>query len=985
MKRILLSILIICGTLTATQSPPPDPFHVPETTKVSSSESSMVSPHTILRNMNALQKRTSVGHLSNLTTSFIGTLFTKFWHVAWRFVRNIFIRSIGKDKIYELNEDGSIKTGPSGNRIPRMVEHTILGPHGQPITDTMTNEWFEVVEDADVMLGHIAMAGINKTVSKTLHEAEKLIFRPLINKTLKIPTWKLSYTHYLLAMHERMYPHEAILHPERLTRAIMTTKHKHLLSTSRLPFPLARITGMADQSEKYAALHHGITQHLWTEFKTIWEQKDHGDVSEPSTLEQTATSIKKIGKAALIGKLQEGPLAQVVIATNMALSIPRALAEAFGTGTAPPIKGKETIVHYIDLLDKVSREIRRGTHDSETDITVHIENGTDTTKLTLSPALQKRLLERQESLFHKYEPFLDTTLIGESYEVYLKRLILPQLIYQLLPESVQQKMPPARVARNIKSFGKYFNKTLTALQSLCSLLVMTQTMKDKDSYAGNYVEIADTIDTFMLSMSALLKSWDIPRDQWSKRFKNLMRKTYGENIGMPLMSRLNGNKMNWPWTWIAVGGNKIFTPTQRQQIQRALKKAGIVDQGFVMLDDADVIKAYIRGKMNEADLPGTFGMFSSGPEQLQRARTLQEGRYTSALLNQYNIEKTITLGELKEWVNSYDPENQAEYGVLTEEEISQNATTLILQTLTVLSVEREHQEDLFFTSGTGDAEHEVAEKVARMHREMARKLKPLLSHVRAGLELYADLYGTYGLREVLHGFDAHYRMTGEVLSALTPRMIGKIALTEGLSHVLGIGIEKMLQHLTGQVILQVSRLQGSPLVNSPNLEALVMGHASRFIGTHSSHGIVYSLVRELSRNMIAYGKDVALKPEHLTGAVAGATMGVGASAFNHAQMAYESGKSTPATVQETVQGAGMSPEMFEGLDGFDPFAEGELPVMQSPLSEHGDAVMQEADIILREQQSNEAVIEFLREKLPSLPMHDQEVITENLKKYGFEL
>ena len=301
-------------------------------------------------------------------------------------------------------------------------------------------------------------------------------------------------------MHERMYPYEALLHPETLTRMVSSTKQINIVATAPLPYPLSRIMSRTNETEKYDALYTAITNHLWSAYEPLWSAATKGiKLEEKSFTTKAIARAKKIAESALIGKVTEGPLAPLIIATNIALSIPRALAEAFGTQSKPPTTTDRDIVLYVQLLDAMGRELRRSTHDPSKEVTVSLSNESgETVTITMPPHLQNALLSCQEEILSQYRPFFNTTPANESYERYIKQLILPRLMYHIIPEYIREKndITLANVATKIKSFGTYFDRTLTALQAVTSLLAVIHTLEKDGIKPGNYVALADSIDTY---------------------------------------------------------------------------------------------------------------------------------------------------------------------------------------------------------------------------------------------------------------------------------------------------------------------------------------------------------------------------------------------------------------------------------------------------------------------------------------------------------
>ena len=228
------------------------------------------------------------------------------------------------------------------------------------------------------------------------------------------------------------------------------------------------------------------------------------------------------------------------------------------------------------------------------------------------------------------------------------------------------------------------------------MLAMIKKFEQLDTFAGHYVEIADTIDTFLMSISNTLGTFDIKKDDWSKRAKTLLRKTYGNHISEPyLKPRLNPWKHTWPFSVLLLGGEKLFSATQRQHIQRAMRKAGISNLNAIMLDNQEAIITYvIQGETNGSSkyqqLPHTFGVseketIAQGQERLRRAERIQAGRNNSKILLAEGLTSIITLAKFKDFINSISTQPLPH---TKKTAIARRATDVILQTLFLMSARK---------------------------------------------------------------------------------------------------------------------------------------------------------------------------------------------------------------------------------------------------------------------------------------------------------
>lgn len=985
-------------------------------------------------------------------TSFVSKLFEKFWYRIWRVVGYTLSRVIGKEKIYEIDSDGNIKVDVHGHKVPKILPQKTMDPAtGEEVTHMAPSKWYGIIENPNSLLGTFAMAGIDRATKSTLHSMDRLLLRPLASRFLQIPLWKLSRTHYLLHLHQRHYPHEAALNPKLISKDILSYAQKQpkMLASLGLPkeyFDIRRIAKEKNADKKANAILTAVTNHMWSVYEGVWKEakitKKVGDANvadvdkahtgqerqeDDSLLSKVFDEAKHIGKASFKGKVLEGPLVQYYIYANLAMSIPRTLFDKFGIQkelkTESDSEASINKRSYIDILDRTTQEIR--THYAKkADLTDRdknppealaftFKNGADTYTVTLYPSTQKRLLEAQEKLVKQYSPFLGKVLnAGDSYEIYLKKLLLPRILAKVLPKAAQQKLKMtnsdgttnlALVAARIDYVEKRFNRVYQTVQAITNLLALIKRFENIDQFAGHYTEIADTLDQFFYSLSNLGGSFGIQKDDWRKRRKNVRRQLTAKLLSKEFAKKALEKKKKWPYSWLGVSAEKAFTPGQRQRIKVAMAKAG-VNAGILMLNNADQLKQYVRdGNNKEAlthtnDAEGTNTFARDGATAAEEASRIRSGIQRQAARYRYrpDDDNHITLHTFKKWVNAefIKPEHAA-----TKEDAAARATDVIMHTLGTLAASKTRIEDDFYTDGAKlDTDEEMKKNAEKFATEMQSKLRMYLSHARAGIEAAHNLYRNYGLREILTAFDEHFLATGEPLTQIPMGTIGKIALREGLGHAVGLGAEKLLKKAMAPMLAQVAQLQGNPLLGGPAVQNLINQKLGAFT---QSRGTAYQAARDVMRNVMTYGT-TALKPENLLGSVSSKLSGMmpgGAEGMQapgsqgelmiHAKMAGESGKQPMPAIAKKMKDAGLDPQMFanmgdEGFDGqMDDMAMPNMPGTP-PMPPMSGPSPQIISILQRAQQvmttkGRDATLAFLRQAQEDLGPQDKQVLEDIIR------
>lgn len=942
---------------------------------------------TLMQFLVKTKKLFSVKEWGGLMRQFVGRTFSKMWDQVWHIVSGAITVVIGRQNIYELDETGKIKVDARQQKVPKMTEEYTINQMGQPETRMVPSKWYSIVEDKHSLLGQIAQSGINQATMSALRSLDRLLFRPIVHKMLNVPEWKLSHTHYLLYMHEKKFPNESILSPAKLAAKIGTTRRPDLIFASGLPFNLRKIMNTKDPHLKSKALQVAITKHLWRKYEPIWQEAntrktttgDDGPQVEmfPPTkvaiaLEKGAKTrnfgselldeARKVGKDMLLAKLQDGPLIQYVIYANMAMSIPRHLFSSFGSGKnlETSLSGDDkNIPQYIDILEALTRAIRSDQEDTSTTgakdghlrpINIEFSTGAENESfhIELSVATQNKLLRVQEKLIEKYRPFLQ--LSGEPYEVYLKKLLLPRIIFAVLPTEAKEKLGItnlAQASKKAKQLEDYFEISFNTIQALCAALAMVKKFENITSFAGHYVEVADTIDQLLISIHVLLNSLKpLPGmkhtpDDWGKRFKTVLRGTYGKHIGSS--KRLKHGRDSWPHSWLYLGDEKAFSATQRQQIKHAWRKAG-GSTDILLLADRSAILEYINADESELaaaqekltepmtftakDAQGTVIsgrtpslIFGNGAgataDYVARANAIQHHRNKTGGLFTLRINERMTIGELKRMVN--DKESTT---VTSDRSVAATrATAVILASLYPLSVHKKDVENLFFTDGTKANNARVADSIKKLDAEITGNLAATLGHVQAGIGTIHKLYMDFGMREIIGAFDEHYVATGEKLTQLPLRTLGKIVAREGMAHAVGLGADKMLHKMMGPVMSQISRLQGNALLGGGAVQGMLMGKINQFMGDAGGRTNAYRAARSMVRNLFTYGS-TALSGDNFMGSVAMKMMpgGGGPQAeqmevMMHAKMAAESGKDVLPIMKKKMKDMGIDPAMVAGMAG----------------------------------------------------------------------
>lgn len=1001
----------------------------------------------LLQFMGKAKKMFSVKEWGGIMRQFVGRTLSTLWDKVWHVVSGALVVILGKQNIYELDETGKIKLDTHGQKIPKMTEEYSINQMGQPEARMVPSKWYSIVEDKHSLLGQIAQSGINQATASALRSLDRLLFRPVVHKTLGVPEWKLSHTQYLLYMHEKKFPNESILSPDKLASRIMATKQPGLIFASGLPFNLRKIMATKDPHLKHKALNVAVTEHLWNKYKDIWSEANVDKTTGTNTVQiqpprepdrhtvgkksrsfgsEVLDEARKVGKDMLLAKLQDGPLIQYVIYANMAMSIPRHLFSSFGSGKKLETTIDQSKLEYVQILEAITRAIRSGEADSLSnadgtlrDIKITFDNGpkNESYNVQLSVATQQKLLRAQENLIEKYRPFLE--LSGEPYEVYIKKLLLPRLMLAVLPDQAKEKLgihTLGDASKKARMIEDYFDISYNVMQSLVNVLAMVKKFEGITTFAGHYVEVADTLDRFLISVFYLLNSLKpLPgmkhsADDWSKRMKGVLHATYGDYIGSS--ARLKHNKNTWPYSWLYMGGSEVFTVTQSQQIKNALKKAGGNKSILLLANKSDILN-YINHSDDTQALPTQIGdlkLTSNGIDErdVERANKIQKFRNNVAKLVELNITNPIDISQLKFLINSNDSYTGDTPEITVDKKIAaQRATNVILASLYALSVHKKDTESAFFTDGAPAKGEKVSDSIKKLEQEITGNLAATLGHVEGAIGTMHMLYMDFGLREIIAAFDEHYIATGEKMTKIPLRTFGKIVAREGMAHAVGLGADKMLHKMMGPVMAQINRLQGNALLGGGAVQGVLMGKLNQFIGDPGGRTGGYQAARSLVRNLFTYGT-AALSGDNFMGSVAMKMMPGGAGpqadqmeVMMHAKMAAESGKEMLPIMKKKMKDMGIDPAMVAGMaglggdmDGMDddmmmqmmggmdgmPGLDGQ-PARGPAQEEMGmpskqlQAALQKAEKIAKES-GEEAALKYLQEVIPTLSESDKALLRQ---------
>ena len=139
------------------------------------------------------------------------------------------------------------------------------------------------------------------------------------------------------------------------------------------------------------------------------------------------------------GKLFDGPVAQYVMYASMAMSVPRMLFNSLGTGKKPALSGHENRIAAIEILETISRHIRDQRNETLSndigkvvlEFVVKNPHTGEEERVAIAPLTQKRLIAAQEKLIGMYRGFIEDSLQADPYEVYIKRLLFPRIMFKL--------------------------------------------------------------------------------------------------------------------------------------------------------------------------------------------------------------------------------------------------------------------------------------------------------------------------------------------------------------------------------------------------------------------------------------------------------------------------------------------------------------------------------------------------------------------------
>jgi hypothetical protein len=1017
-----------------------------------------------LATMSMLKKYMSPYQWGAVMREFIGSLFVKFWSSIWSLVRDALVLAIGAEKIYEVDKYGTIKRDSNNQKLPRLIPQYSVNENGEAEKKMVPTKWYGILEDQQSILGQIMLSGIDQSVISTLQSLDRLFLRPIASKTLNIPRWKLSHLHYRLAMTEMRNPTNQIITPRKLAEYIERSPQKFQLVTSGLPFNLRTILGTKDTETRQKMLQVAITKHLWQIYEPIWAELQ-GSIKKavpgatppsedalealtamPGTGRKTRAAAAKsfaddvisealeVGRDSLKGKLQQGPLGMYMLYVNLALNIPHAIL-SFDNQEKPDtelnLKAQDgrvipasDIIKAVEICEALARYERRVNTESFKDYTkiqprsITITHPGDTTPTTyqfkVAPITLTRLLEAQERGLKKYLPFMND-IIQDSYEEYIMKLVMPRLIFTLTPEAVKNQLgirTIADAASAITLFKRHYNITFDALVMISQMLAMIAKFEGKASLAGHYVEVADIIDNFLISISRLIASvHPTQRDNWELRigqFVGLGSTKFGREI--------NNIKASFKWIYEIEDWSNIlakkdpFSVTQKQKMLTAIRKSRYPNP-LLITNRTDILS--FLNTTNTSDIAALRTRLfddKSNQEALAYALRIQK---ENKKLPEYQENVLMSLNELTQLIrNWYEGNNTTEIrpaattpgapavpqpaaATATVKEVTERAMEIILHTFGLLSSNTQNKQEDFFTAATQktvQADNTLEQELKRFKSNINDPLLQSIAHVQKGLGAIHTLYSNYGLKEITAALDAHYYATGKRLNDIPPKLLARIAAKESMAHLVGRGADYLLNRaILTPLMGKINQLQENGLMMAPGLDQMVQQQLSMFIGGAGGRTNAYHAARSIIRNTFDYGS-TALSGSSLTSTVTskftpaslGGLPGVAEhqELMLHAKMIAKSGRAPTPEIAARLKRAGIDPnnlpkEEFEGDEEFDEEDGGqdEAPEFSPALNK----LFQEANAIAQKE-GPEAARTYLSQQFKKLSSEDKAI----LKKHGFE-
>ncbi len=1012
----------------------------------------------IISTMTTLKKYMSPYQWGTVMREFIGSLFVKFWSSIWSLVRDALVLAIGAEKIYEVDKYGAIKLDSNNQKMPRLIPQYSVNENGEAEKKMIPTKWYNILEDQQSILGQIMLSGIDQSVTSSLQSIDRLFFRPLVSKTLNIPRWKLSHLHYRLAMTELKSPRSQLVTPRKLGEYIEKSPNKFMLITSGLPFNLRAILGTKDTETRQKMLQVAITKHLWSIYEPIWAELQESvqvavpdgsttnslrNLTTPQTPEkktraaeakgfadQVISEAIEVGRDSLKGKLQDGPLGMYMLYVNLALNIPHAIL-SFDNQEKPDTELKlktkngadidaSHIIKAVEICEALARYERRTNVESLRDYTkvtarsitlTHPGDAQPTTyQFKVAPITLTRLLEAQERGLKKYLPFM-TDIIQDSYEEYIMKLVMPRLIFTLTPEVIRNQLgirTIADAAASITLFKRHYNITFEAFAMISRMLAMIKKFENKSTLAGHYVEIADIIDDFLISIHRLIRSvHPIEKDRWEARL--------GQAVGLgstTVGKRINRMKASVKWIYDIEDWSNIlakknpFSVTQQQKIAIAIRKSRYPNP--ILITSKSDILAFLDASKSTSDINDMRQRLftnTSNKKSLEYALRLQK---ENKIISEYEEKSPLSYLKLirlvTEWYNGSitteilpPPTGTPPKPTPAQVKIvSERAVEIILHTFSLLSSNTQDKQDEFFTAATQKttkADETLDNELKQFKSKLNSSFLQTIGHVQKGISAIHTLYSNYGLREITAALDAHYYATGKRLNDIPLKLLARIATKESMAHLVGRGADYLLNRAILTPLLgKINQLQDNGLMMAPGLDQMVKQQLSMFVGGAGGKTNAYHAARSIIKNTFDYGT-TALSGENLTStvtshftpaALGGALPGVAEhkELMLHAQMIAKSGRTPTPEIAARLKRAGIDPnnlpkEEFED-DEYDDETEGENSKAPE-LSPALEKLFEEANAIAQKE-GPEAAQKHLSEKIKKLSEEDKAI----LKKYGFE-
>jgi|GEM_PF-3158024 len=817
--------------------------------------------------------------------------------------------------------------------------------------------------------------------------------------------------------------------------------------------PQAQAAAVPLIDPRVVMLETAITKHLWSEYEPLWgeiqkyikvkidkqklaeqnrkfEYIPKGDdkklPKQKVLMDRFLTEAGNVAWDTGIAKLMEGPLAPHVLLVDLALRLPRMMFHSHFEQTpattlyregkvgpdgnllpAEPLSAQEirNIKTAIALCEFIGREARHNTMDQNTTDTAafnktctitYQDGGRNICEEYIFKGLPfsvvNQLLEKQEKILKCYLPFMHN-IVQESYESYLMKLLMPRLVFQLLPAPVRQQLgitSIADAAANIETLKKGFRRTYNTLLSISSLLTLIQQLRNSKTFAGNYVRTAEVIRNFLLSTGAMINElYPVERDPWMDRVLEGWRMVrskpghgpHSTKVQYPDAEDLSRRRFLEPRSWFFTQEPEALTMTDRRMVRAAQLRSNIANP-VLPWPCADIME-YLNAQTNQ-DTKIKIKDFS--PQTVQVALAKQktgESRFFDVDGNPIRFTYASFISYLNAWYlgtsdgakNAIRPDIAARRippkvhkgdGTVDQEasdriyaeslpprdvatEVSRRARELLVYAFTLQGISKESYEEQFFSGGQkrlknqADLERDAAAFQAPIELKVLDvNIAHILSHMNEFFYLLDRAYVRYGLREILEAFDEHYAATGEKINDLPAASLGRIALKEGMAHLVGYGADKLLMNGLGRLMGNIDRkLQEEGHIGGYMLQNILNQQIRMLLGGDArGRTNAYHAARLLMRNVFDYGIPTALSSQGLQGAVMSKFMpGMAQSGAGeymelmaHARLAAKSGKAPNPIIAQKLKRAGIDyknlPAESEDFGEFDDDSEGaNMPFM----------------------------------------------------------